>query len=295
MINRLIEPTSREDLARRRGRDRDRPGAAAPADGLRHPAGRPVPASHRRPTTWRRSPACSAGTAGASASGSPSCSQLVGLDPGVYAAAVAARAVRRPAPAGRRGPRPRRRSAGAARWTSRSAPSTRSPAIGCRASSSTSSSGSARPWCSSPTTSRRRCASATGSRCCPRAASSSSTPRRARSSGAPASPFVADFVGDDRSLRRLAVVALKPVDVEPLGTRRGGGADPRRSPGRGRRVAARRAGGDPRRTTWRRRRRRTVPATTRRAAPQLGPRGRPPLARARRLTPPGRSARGPAS
>jgi len=34
--------------------------------------------------------------------------------------------------------------------------------------------------------------------------------------GAPASPFVADFVGADRSLRRLAVIALKPVDVEPL-------------------------------------------------------------------------------
>ncbi len=35
--------------------------------------------------------------------------------------------------------------------------------------------------------------------------------------GSPATPFVADFVGEDRSLRRLAVVALKPVDVEPLG------------------------------------------------------------------------------
>ncbi|MFI5040500.1 MAG: ABC transporter ATP-binding protein [Acidimicrobiales bacterium] len=35
--------------------------------------------------------------------------------------------------------------------------------------------------------------------------------------GAPASPFVADFVGEDRSLRRLAVVPLKPVDVEPVG------------------------------------------------------------------------------
>jgi osmoprotectant transport system ATP-binding protein len=34
--------------------------------------------------------------------------------------------------------------------------------------------------------------------------------------GAPATPFVADFVGEDRSLRRLAVVALKPVDVEPV-------------------------------------------------------------------------------
>jgi len=34
--------------------------------------------------------------------------------------------------------------------------------------------------------------------------------------GAPATPFVADFVGDDRSLRRLGVVVLKPVDVEPV-------------------------------------------------------------------------------
>ncbi|HVM63634.1 MAG TPA: ABC transporter ATP-binding protein, partial [Acidimicrobiales bacterium] len=35
--------------------------------------------------------------------------------------------------------------------------------------------------------------------------------------GRPATPFVAGFVGRDRSLRRLAVVVLKPVDVEPLG------------------------------------------------------------------------------
>ncbi|MHB8463832.1 MAG: ABC transporter ATP-binding protein [Acidimicrobiales bacterium] len=35
--------------------------------------------------------------------------------------------------------------------------------------------------------------------------------------GAPATPFVADFVGRDRSLRRLAVVALKREDAIPLG------------------------------------------------------------------------------
>jgi osmoprotectant transport system ATP-binding protein len=35
--------------------------------------------------------------------------------------------------------------------------------------------------------------------------------------GTPASPFVSGFVGDDRSLRRLAVVPLKPVDVGPAG------------------------------------------------------------------------------
>ena len=34
--------------------------------------------------------------------------------------------------------------------------------------------------------------------------------------GRPATPFVAGFVGRDRSVRRLAVVVLKPVDVEPL-------------------------------------------------------------------------------
>jgi osmoprotectant transport system ATP-binding protein len=34
--------------------------------------------------------------------------------------------------------------------------------------------------------------------------------------GHPATPFVADFVGNDRSLRRLGVVALKPSDVEPV-------------------------------------------------------------------------------
>jgi osmoprotectant transport system ATP-binding protein len=35
--------------------------------------------------------------------------------------------------------------------------------------------------------------------------------------GSPATPFVADFVGDDRSLRRLAVVPLKAEDAEPAG------------------------------------------------------------------------------
>lgn len=34
--------------------------------------------------------------------------------------------------------------------------------------------------------------------------------------GSPATPFVADFVGSDRSLRRLAVVPLKLEDVAPL-------------------------------------------------------------------------------
>jgi osmoprotectant transport system ATP-binding protein len=34
--------------------------------------------------------------------------------------------------------------------------------------------------------------------------------------GAPANPFVAEFVGNDRSLRRLAVVDLKAEDAEPL-------------------------------------------------------------------------------
>jgi osmoprotectant transport system ATP-binding protein len=35
--------------------------------------------------------------------------------------------------------------------------------------------------------------------------------------GSPATPFVADFVGSDRSLRRLAVVALKASDAEQPG------------------------------------------------------------------------------
>ena len=34
--------------------------------------------------------------------------------------------------------------------------------------------------------------------------------------GSPATPFVADFVGADRNLRRLAVVPLKESDVEPV-------------------------------------------------------------------------------
>jgi len=40
--------------------------------------------------------------------------------------------------------------------------------------------------------------------------------------GSPATPFVADFVGSDRNLRRLAVVPLKESDAEPVEE---GGAD----------------------------------------------------------------------
>ena len=50
--------------------------------------------------------------------------------------------------------------------------------------------------------------------------------------GAPATPFVADFVGQDRSLRRLAVVSLKAEDAVPVGR-----TDDRSAIEAGRRVA----------------------------------------------------------
>ena len=73
-------------------------------------------------------------------------------------------ALRRPAAAGRASPGrwpPTRRCCS---WTSRSPPSTRSSGSGCRRSSCGCRRRCARRSCSSPTTSRRPCGSATGSR-----------------------------------------------------------------------------------------------------------------------------------
>ena len=123
---------------------------------------------------------------------------LVGLDPRDVRRPLPAPALRRPAPARRRGPRAGRRPAGAAhgRAVRRGRPDR--ARRGCRTSSCGSSGRCARRSCSSRTTSTRPCASATGSRCSRRAAGWSSTPRPRRCWARPATDFVADFVGADR-------------------------------------------------------------------------------------------------
>ena len=198
---------------RRRTCSTDGPRAAAPGHRLRDPAGRPLPPPARgrqrrhgappprlgpRPRGRAGQRAARAGrprpgpaTAGASPTSSPAASANGSAWPGPSAAT-------RPC----------------CSWTSPSAPSTPSPASACSSSSSTCRRSSRRRSSSSPTTSRRRPSSGTASPCSPRAACSSSTTRRRRSWAGPATPFVADFVGADRGVRRLAVMrdrARRPV------------------------------------------------------------------------------------
>ena len=71
---------------------------------------------------------------------------------------------------------------------------------------------SARRWCSSPMTSRRRCGSATGSRSCVTAPSCSSA-RPKSSSARPADDYVANFV---RDIPRSHVLTLRWI-MRPLG------------------------------------------------------------------------------
>ena len=84
MINRLIEPTQRPDRARRRRRHPGRPGRAAPPDRLRHPAGRAVPAPAGRRQRRDRAAAARLGRAPARAAGSTSCSTWSGSTRRVY-------------------------------------------------------------------------------------------------------------------------------------------------------------------------------------------------------------------
>ena len=102
--------------------------------------------------------------------------------------------------------RARSRSSGCSSSTSRSRPSMRRCACSCARRSAASRHASGSPPSTSPTTRRRRCRSPTASRCCRKGASSRSA-RRPRSDGAPATPFVAEFVG---TMNRLEATVADP-------------------------------------------------------------------------------------
>ena len=85
---------------------------AAAAHRLRHPAGRPVPAPDHRRQRGGRAAAAGLAERRARASGSTSCSTWSASTPAALPRPLPERALRRRAPAGRRGPRARRRPAG---------------------------------------------------------------------------------------------------------------------------------------------------------------------------------------
>ena len=131
---------------------------------------------------------------------------LVGMDPATVSRPLPARAVGRPEAARRRRARARGRSAGDADGRAVRRHRSDHARAACRTSSCASCTGSGRRSCSSRTTSTRRSGWAIASRSCATARSSSTT-RRRRSSRAPADAFVEAFVGTDRALKRLALIA----------------------------------------------------------------------------------------
>ena len=84
MINRLIEPTSRPDQDRRRGRHRHRPGEAAPQDRVRDPVVRALPAHDGRRRTSPSYRRWSAGRSRRSRTGSRRCSTWSGSTRGEF-------------------------------------------------------------------------------------------------------------------------------------------------------------------------------------------------------------------
>ena len=165
MINRMIEPTSGRDLARRPATPRsvDRP-RAAPRHRLRHPARRAVPAPHGRRQRRDRAAAARHRARRRPAPRAMELLERVGL-PADVRQALPGPALRRPAAARRRGPGAGRRPAGDAdgRAVQRGRPGGARPAAGRVPAAA----GRARQdhRRSSPTTSTRRSSSATRSRC----------------------------------------------------------------------------------------------------------------------------------
>ena len=176
MVNRMIEPTSRHDHARRPGHRR---GWTRPSCGAASATSSSTPGSSRTAPSLdnvaHRAAAARLGQEDDRASARASCSSG-SASPRRSPTATPRQLSGRPAAAGRRRPGARRRPAGDAHGRAVLAPSTRSSATSSRTSSSASRPSSARRSSSSPTTSTRRSSSATRSRCCGSAASSRRSP-----------------------------------------------------------------------------------------------------------------------
>ncbi len=215
MINRLIEPTTRPDLARRPRRDRGRPGEAAARHRLRHPADRAVPPPDDR--GQRGDGAVPARHAeGRRPGAGPGAARAGRARPGDVRRPLPAPALRRSAAARRRGPRARGRPAGAAhgRAVRGGRPGGAGPAAGRVPAPAARA--ATRRWCWSPTTSTRRCGWATGWRSSRPAAGWPRSARPRTSLARPADDFVADFVGSTTGLRRLRGHPVDREHLEPL-------------------------------------------------------------------------------
>ena len=181
---------------------------------LRDPAGRAVPPPDRRRQRRHRAPAARAGTRRRTSARVDELLALVDLDPADVPRPLSPPALRRPAPAGRRGPGPGRRPAGAADGRAFGAldPVTRARLQdefrrlqdelaqdrGLR---------DPRP--------RRGREARRPDRGAGRGGVLEQYDTPAAVLGRPASPFVAVFVGADRAVKRLAVLTLAEEAVEP--------------------------------------------------------------------------------
>ena len=212
------QPADRADQrahpARRRGRHARRPGEAAPADRLRHPADRAVPAPDDRAPTSRRCPKLLGWDRKKVDARVHELLELVGLDPTTLRQALPAPALRRPAAAGRRGPRARRRPAGAAdgRAVRRGRPDRARPAAGRvpPAAARGAQDGAVRHP-------RHRRGGAAGRP--DRGVLRGRPPRAVRrpdpAARAPPPPSSSpSFVGADRGLKRLSVTVIEQADLE---------------------------------------------------------------------------------
>ena len=210
------QPADRADLGhdhdRRRGRPQPARRRAAPPHRLRHPGRQPLPAHDGRAEHRAWCPSCSSGTKRVDAR-VDELLELVSLDAGEVPRPLPARALRRPAAARRRGPRPGRRPAGGpdGRAVRRGRPD--HPAAAAGRADVASRTSCARPSSASPTTSTRRSSSATGSASCSEGAQIAQYDTPEKILAAPANRFVEDFVGAGSSLKQLTLSRVSDIEL----------------------------------------------------------------------------------
>ena len=217
MINRMIDADLRHDPDRRRGHHQARRRAscaAASATSSRTPAC----SAHRTVVDNVATVPVLSGTSRREARDAGARAARAGRPRPRARRPLPRAALRRPAAARRRRPRPGRRPAGDADGRAVLGRRPGRARTACSRSSSGCSRTSARPSCSSPTTSTRRSSSATRSRSSPRAAGSPRSRRPEELLAAPADDFVASLVGRDRGFRGLSFESAADLEVEPVET-----------------------------------------------------------------------------